>query len=316
MLECLDTLLPVIASQINLSLEYGVFPDMWKEAIGYPLLKKVDLGSSFPNLRLISNLSYISKLTEKAVCQQLNNHLLTNKLYPKLQSAYRKYHSTKTALLKVTNDILLNMSNQQVSLLVLLDLSAAFDTIDHSILLNRLKKNFGINGTALSWFKSYLTNRKLRIHVDGSISKEFALNHGVPQGSCLGPLLFIIYASDMFSVIDNPSQRAHGYADDTQLYRTLNPNCASNRELEVEEMENCISNLRDWMAGSKLKMNNHKTECMLIGTRQQISKVDLNCISVCEKSITPSSNLSNLGILMDTDLTFHEQINKLCKTSF
>ena len=316
MLECLDTLLPVITSQINLSLEYGVFPDMWKEAIGYPLLKKVDLGSSFPNLRLISNLSYISKLTEKAVFQQLNNHLLINKLYPKLQSAYRKYHSTETALLKITNDILLNMSNQQVSLLVLLDLSAAFDTIDHSVLLNRLKQNFGINGTALSWFKSYVTNRKLRIHVDGSISKEFALNHGVPQGSCLGPLLFIIYASDMFSVIDNPSQGAHGYADDTQLYRTLNPNCAGKRELEVEEMENCISNLREWMAGSKLKMNDDKTDCMLIGTRQQISKVDLNCISVGEKSITPSSNLSNLGILMDTNLTFHEQINKLCKTSF
>ena len=82
MLECLDTLLPVITFQINLSLEYGVFPDMWKEAIGYPLLKKVDLGSSFPNLRLISNLSYISKLTEKAVFQQLNNQLLINKLYP------------------------------------------------------------------------------------------------------------------------------------------------------------------------------------------------------------------------------------------
>ena len=179
MLECLDTLLPVVTSQINLSLEYGVFPDMWKEAIGYPLLKKVGLGSSFPNLRLISNLSYISKLTEKAVFQHLNNNLLINKLYLRLQSAYRKYHSTETALLKITNDILLNMSNQQVSLLVLLDLSAAFDRIDHSILLNHLKQNFGINGTALSWFKSYLTNRKLHIHVDGSISITLRKEHTV-----------------------------------------------------------------------------------------------------------------------------------------
>ena len=141
--------------------QFGLFPDSWKEAIGYPLLKKVELGSSFSNLRLISNLSYIFKLTEKAVFQQLNNHLLINKLYPKLQSACRKYHSTETALLKVTNDILLNMNSQRVSLLVLLDLSAAFDTIDHSILLNHLKYNLGINGTALSWFESYLTNRKL-----------------------------------------------------------------------------------------------------------------------------------------------------------
>ena len=161
MLECLDTLLPAITSLINLSLECGVFPDIWKEAIGYPL-------------------------------------------YPELQSAYHKYHSTETALLKVTNDILLNMNSQRVSLLVLLDLSAAFDMTDHSILLNRLKYNLGIDGTALSWFESYLTNRKLCIHVDGSISEEFTLNYGVPQCSCLGPLLLIIiYASEIFSVIDN-----------------------------------------------------------------------------------------------------------------
>ena len=107
MLECLDTLLPVITSHINLFLECGLFPDIWKEAIGYPQSKKVDLGSSFSNLRLISNSSYISRLTEKAVFQQLNNHLSTNKLYPKLQSAYRKYHSTEKALLKIRNGILL-----------------------------------------------------------------------------------------------------------------------------------------------------------------------------------------------------------------
>ena len=225
MLECLDILLPVITSLINLSLESGQFPNVWKEAIGYPLLKKVNLDTSFTNLRLISNLSYISKLTEKAVFHQLNNHLSLHELYPKLQSAYRKNHSTETALLKVTNDILVNMNSQRVSLLVLLDLSAAFDTIDHSILLNRLKYNVGVNGTALSWFASYLTNRKQRIHLNSSISEEFVLKYGVPQGSCLGPLLFIIYASEMFSIIENHLTDSHGYADDTQLYCSLNPNC-------------------------------------------------------------------------------------------
>jgi hypothetical protein len=158
--------------------------------------------TSFTNLRLISNLSYISKLTEKAVFHQLNNHLSLHKLYPKLQSAYRKNHSTETALLKVTNDILVNMNSQRVSLLVLLDLSAAFDTIDHSILLNCLKYNMEVNGTALSWFASCLTNRKQCIHLNGSISEEFVLKYGVPQGCCLGPLLFIIYASKMFSIIE------------------------------------------------------------------------------------------------------------------
>ncbi len=108
--------------------------------------------------------------------------------------------------------------------LVLLDLSAAFNKIDNSILLSHLKYNLGINGTALIWFESYQMNRKPGIHVDGSISKEFTLSYGVPRGSCLGSLLFIIYASEMFLVIDNPSEGAQGYADDTQLYCSLNTN--------------------------------------------------------------------------------------------
>ena len=156
MLECLDVLLPVITTVINLSLESSQFPDIWKEAMGYPLLKKAGLDTSFSNLRLISNLSSISKLTERAVFKQLNDHMLLNDLYPILQSAYRRYHSTETALLKVNNDILLNMNRQRVSLLVLLDLSAAFDTIDHKRLLKRLQNNLGIGGTALLWFASYL----------------------------------------------------------------------------------------------------------------------------------------------------------------
>jgi hypothetical protein len=208
------------------------------------------------------------------------------------------------------------MNSQRVSLLVLLDLSAAFDTIDHSILLNRLKYNVGVNGTALSWFASYLTNRKQRIHLNGSISEEFVLKYGVPQGSCLGPLLFIIYASEMFSIIENHLMDSHGYADDTQLYCSLNPNCVNDQVVAVQEMENCISNLRYWANGSKLKMNDDKTECMLIGTRQQLAKLSFDHIAVGEKSIFPSRTVKNLGIQMDSNLTFHEQINKLCKSSF
>ena len=111
------------------------------------------------------------------------------------------------------------------------------------------------------------------------ISEIFALNHGVPQGSCLGPLLFIIYASEMFSVIESLPPSSHGYADDTQLYCSINPYCADTQVVSVQDMENCISDVRDWTTASKLKMNDDKTECMLIGTRQQLAKVSLDKIS-------------------------------------
>ena len=180
------------------------------------------------------------------------------------------------------------MNSQHVSLLVLLDLSAAFDTIDHFLFLDRLKYKLSVNGTALAWFSSYLTNRKQRIRRNGSISEIFALNYGVPQGSCLGPLLFIIYASEMFSVIESHSQSSYGYAGDTQLYCLINPYCVNDQVVTVQDMENCISNVRDWTTASKLKMNDDKTECMLIGTRQQLAKISLDKITVGENSIPAS----------------------------
>ena len=140
-------------------------------------------------LRPISNLSFASKLTEKAVFAQIHKYLTTNKLYPKAQSAYREFHSTETALLRVKNDILLNMNQQRVTLLVLLDLSAAFDTVDHTILLNRLSRDFGITGHMYAWFESYLHNRFQSVSINSGISDKLHIKYGVPQGSCLGPLL-------------------------------------------------------------------------------------------------------------------------------
>ena len=133
-----------------MSLHQNCFPDLWKEAIVQPRLKKVELDASFANLRPVSNLAYISKLTEKAVFRQLHQHMASNNLYPTLQSAYRNNHNTESSLLKVFNDILLEMNNQNVTLLVFLDLSAAFDTIDHNILIARLNSNLGIPEPALS----------------------------------------------------------------------------------------------------------------------------------------------------------------------
>ena len=200
--ECLDVLLPVLTRMINLSLQSGCFPDSWKHAVVHPRLKKSKAEVIFPNLRPISNLTFVSKLTERAVFNQTHDHLTLHDLYPIAQSSYREYHSTETALLRIKNDILMNMNSQQLTLLVLLDLSAAFDTVDHSILLNRLHSDFGISGHTFSWFQSYLYQRSQSVSIHGHTSKSFEVKYGVPQGSCLGPLLFILYVSKLFTSME------------------------------------------------------------------------------------------------------------------
>ena len=208
-LSCLYELLPVITRMVNSSLACGYFPSDWKEALVNPLLKKDDLPHEFANLRPVSNLQFISKLTERAVFDQVHRHMIEYSLYPVLQSAYRKGHSTETALLKVTNDILMNMDRQHVTLLVMLDLSAAFDTVNHEILLNRLDSRVGVKGQVLKWFASYRINRSLRVSFGQALSEKFELSYGVPQGSCLGPLLYTIYASELRDIIEKHLPDAH-----------------------------------------------------------------------------------------------------------
>ena len=233
----------------------------------FPLLKKPGLDVIFKNFRPVSNLSFVSKLIERTVFNQIHGHLVCNNLYPAAQSAYRRNHSTETALLKVMNDILLNMNKQHVTILVLLDLSAAFDTVDHSILLNRLSSKLGLNGTALAWFRSYLSGRSQRVSVRGAVSDKFDLHYGVPQGSCLGPLLFTVYASALFDVVEKHLPTVHCYADDSQLYISFSPKAHSGQVDAVASIEHCIRDIRQWMSQDKLLMNDAKTEVLLIGTR-------------------------------------------------
>ncbi|KAL9978241.1 hypothetical protein ACROYT_G015736 [Oculina patagonica] len=270
----------------------------------------------FKNLRPVSNLAYISKLTERAVFNQTYDHLVRSGLYPQLQSAYRQYHSTETALVKVANDILLNMNSQRVTLLVLLDLSAAFDTVDHKILLRCLTMSFGIRGKALAWFSSYLSRRSQRILFDGVTSDNFDLRFGVPQGSCLGPLLFVVYASKIFEIVQAHLPDAHCFADDTQLYLSFNPNSPTDQAEAVCTMERCISDLRKWMYQDKLKINDDKTEFLIIGSRQQLLKINDCTIRVGTTDIKPVSEVRNLGSWFDSNFSMSTHISKSCSAAF
>ena len=198
-------------------------------------------------------------MVERAVYDQTTDHVTQSGLYPILQSAYRLGYSTETALLKIQNDILAAMDNQRVTLLVLLDLSAAFDTIDHQVLLNRLYVTYGITGTALKWFHSYLSNRKQRILINGSYQSDFDLPQGVPQGSCLGPLLFTLYASKLFDVVESHLPNVHAYADDTQLYISFKPDGSATETDAVDALQACIRDIRTWMVQDKLRLNDAKT---------------------------------------------------------
>ena len=217
--DCLDVLVEPITSIINKSLQEGVFPDQFKKEYIRPLLKKKK--NELKNYRPVSNLSFISKILEKVVASHLLSHMESNSMSNNLQSAYKKFHSTESALLKVENDVLLNMEKGRVTAFTLLVLSAAFDTIDHLTLISRLSSWYGISGTALDWFTSYLSNRCQQVRIHDYISEAVYISFGVPQGSVLGPILFTLYTAPLSHVVAEHDVEHHLYADDTQIYISL-----------------------------------------------------------------------------------------------
>ena len=220
------------------------------------------------NFRPVANLGFLSKIIEKIVASRLTEHLDKNNLHNLTQSAYRRYHSTETALLRVHNDIVYALDRKRMTVLILLDLSAAFDTIDHEILLKRLNNRFGIRGVALEWFRSYLCRRSQRVQTGKNISNEQFLDFSVPQGSILGPILFSLYTAPLGDIARKHSMDNMFYADDTQLYVILD------KTLSTGTIEACIDEIRVWMAKNMLKLNDSKTEILLIGSRTQIKKVN------------------------------------------
>ena len=170
--QCTNEVTPNITRPINALLTTGEMPSKYKSAIITPILKKPGAECIYKNYRPVSNLTYASKLIEKAVFYQMNEHSDLHKLAETNQSAYHSKHSTATALLKIFNDVLLELDERNVEFLTLLNLSAAFDTVKHNILHNRLRHIYGYSGMALKWFTSYLSQRKQRVLINGALSSE------------------------------------------------------------------------------------------------------------------------------------------------
>ncbi|CAB4024192.1 Hypothetical predicted protein [Paramuricea clavata] len=239
-----------------------------KQALLSPLLKKQTLNfESFSNFRPISNLKFLSKVIEKVAASRLWDHLCTNDLNEIFQSAYKKYHSCETALVRVQNDILKAIDNNKCVILLLLYLSAAFDTVDHDILLNRLQSNFGIKGKAQAWFRSYLTDRTHFVKIDGSSSSVHPVSYGVPQGSVLGPLLYLLYTSPLGDLMRKHDISFHLYADDNQIYTTFGFNNDVELSLTTCRVERCLADITNWMSANKLKLNTGKTELLVLHSK-------------------------------------------------
>ena len=240
------------------------------------------------------------------MCDFLHN----NSLFEDFQSGFRVHHSTETALVKVNNDLLIASDNGLVSVLVLLDLSAAFDTIDHNILLQSLEHQIGIKGTALSWFRSYLSDRSQFVHVNDESSINTTVSHGVPQGSVLGPILFTLYMLPLGNIIRNHSINFHCYADDTQLYLSIKPDESN----QLSKLQTCLKDIKSWMSCNFLMLNSEKTEILVLGPknlRDSMSIATLDGITLAS-----STTVRNLGVIFDQDLSFNSHIKQTSRTAF
>ena len=219
-LKCFSHLFaPIISKLTNLSFSQAIFPASFKTAQVLPLLKKGNLDPTIPsNYRPISNLSTISKIIERLVHSRITSHVSSSPNFNPFQSAYRKHHSTETTLLRITDSLRHICANEHAAVLVSLDLSAAFDTLDHNILIDILNRHFNISDLALSWFRFYLSQRSQFVKMDNFSSSLTSLNSGVPQGSVLGSILFSLYTSPMCSIIVQHDLLFHQFADDITLF--------------------------------------------------------------------------------------------------
>jgi hypothetical protein len=291
-------------------------PSILKQAHVIPVLKKSTLDANdFKNYRPISNLAYTSKLIERVVSSQLSAHCDNNNIRMQYQSAYRKGHSTETALTKVQNDLLKAVDSQGGAVLVLLDLSAAFDTIDHTILLRTLEHHIGVKGTALQWLHSYLSDRYQSVKIGKTLSSPRHLPYGVPQGSVLGPQLFSIYTQPLQVVIEACDMFFHLYADDTQLYMAFNPKCPLSINNMKDKIEQCTANIGAWMNSHFLKLNGEKTE-LLVVTKPSLAYNSSFSMCICSSTIQSSDCVRDLGVNLDSFLKMESHIRSVCKKAY
>jgi hypothetical protein len=277
------------------------------------------LGNFWP----ISNPSFLSKFLERVVARQLIAFLEQRSLLVSVQSAYRANHSKETALLKVLNDLLIAVDGGKAVALALLYQSAAFDTIDHAILLDRLTARFVFTGCVLAWFESYLFNRRQSVSVKGKSSRSVFLPFGVPQGSVLGPILYTLYNSPLHEIASAHEISDQYCADDEQLYCSFRPTTqGSEQRLAFSALSNCVLDTKEWASDHRLKFNDDKTDAMVIPAKiirkDSTTKIDPITIPLIVGEVTffPSTKIRNRGVILDSHLIMEPQISNIRRKAF
>ena len=305
--EISDTLAIVFSDIINLSFSKGIFPEDFKKAVVRPLLKDSKDPDKVDSYRPVHNLPYASKLLELACLKQLKQYLNSFDCIPKFQSAYREHHSVETSVLRIYNDLIINKSRGKCSLFVLLDLTAAFDTVDQDILIEDLER-IGLDGAVLEWFKSYLTGRKFLVEVSGKYSEVAEMKTGIPQGSVASPILFNIYTMELYYLLIGQGVNCHFYADDTQMLMEV-----TGSGDVPGKLTGVMNSIECWMNSRKLKLNVGKTELMIVPSHAYFGNLDISGVVLNSTTCNFSESVRSLGIIFDEKLTLKHQINNVKK---
>jgi len=299
--------LPILAFYltiiINTSIVTGIVPNEWKHAIVCPTFKQGDTEDP-KNYRPISLLPILSKVLEKIVTNQLYDYISANQLFSVTQHGFRKHMSTETALTQITEQLYCNIDKGEISLLTLCDLSKAFDSVSHSILLTKMR-SMNIDEF---WFDNYLSNRTQAVKINNHISTKQVVEYGVPQGSVLGPILFNIFINDLKSI--SPDIILVQFADDAQF---LHSGKVENIASVIQQAESTVEQANNYFSENGLKVNSNKTKFLFIGSRSYISRIPEDItIKVGSSSIKPSDTVKNLGLVMDSFLSFEKHVDELC----
>ena len=301
--DCIAPILPAITSIVNSSLGSSTFPSSWKIAEVVPIPKDGDHEQANNN-RPISLLPVLSKICERVAHNQFNFYLTSKERLSKNQSGNKKWHSTETTVIKSTDAILSGFDKSELTAMVLLDMSKAFDSISHEILLLKLK-DVGASNTCLQWFRSYLSDRLQVVRINSTLSESLPLSSGVPQGSILGPLLFSIYVNDLPAVPQKCI--SHSYVDDTKLQVSFK---LQNKDIAVAEMNEDLFKVCNWCFRNYLLLNPDKSKLMVFGTRKMLPKLQDITLSLLGKDLSPSETAKDLGVLLDPHLSYNNHIIK------